>query len=73
MDSKPFWYSRTLWGGVMLVLALILGKFGVELGPDEQASFIDQILGVIEPLSALVGSVLVVVGRFKAKKAVTLK
>jgi len=70
MDTKKWWESKTIWGAIVMLAALILGYLGVEVGPEEQATFVDLVVGAINEVMALVGFVLTIVGRFKADKAI---
>jgi uncharacterized membrane protein len=70
MDTKKWWQSKTIWGAIIMLAALVLGYFGVDVGPDEQATFVDMVVGAINEIMALVGFVLATIGRVKADKAI---
>lgn len=70
MNSKSPWASKTVWGGVMLAVAMILEQFGVTLDDPEAAS--ENIVQGITLLVELVGIVLVFIGRFTATKRIRL-
>ena len=73
MSTKRPWQSRTMWGGILMLLALILSAgFGVDLTPEDQAAFMDKALAAVEASSGLVGFILVLVGRLFAVKDITL-
>ena len=56
-----------------MLLALILSAgFGVDLTPEDQATFIDKALATIEACSGLAGFILVLYGRITAVKDITL-
>ena len=65
-DNKSWWASKTVWGGVIALLAGILGLFGYQLLPDDQTALVDG--GV--SLAALVGGLIAIWGRVKASKTV---
>lgn len=71
--AKPFWQSKTLWGAVLLVLGAILSSFGVEVTPSEQETIAISGLQMVGAGTELVGLVMVIYGRFKAKQKLTAK
>lgn len=66
MESKPFWQSRTLWGGIIMFAVSIAGTLGWELpfGADALTDAVMTIVGTV-------GAVLVAVGRVGANKQLT--
>lgn len=59
--TKAFFASRTVWGILVSVAALLLSKWGLSLGPEDQASAIDIVLNIVGGVSAifaLIGRVL---------------
>ena len=65
-DSKPWWQSTGVWGGVVAVLAVGLGFFGYQISGDLQAELVETITSAI----ALGGGVLAIWGRIKATKTI---
>ena len=65
-DFKSLFASRTFWGGVIAVLAGVLGFFGYELGGPDQAALIEAGAAV----AAAVGGVIAIWGRVKASKLI---
>ena len=59
-DTKPFYASKTFWGGVLVVLAAGASLLGIE---PEQLPSADEIV-------AIIGGVLAIIGRFNATKAI---
>lgn len=70
--TKPFWQSRTIWGGIFMAAGFALARFGVELSPVEQAAMVDLWVNLAAIATEIVGGVLVVLGRFNAKKPLTV-
>lgn len=71
--SKRPWQSRTIWGGVLMLVALILSAgFGVELTAEDREGVIDNLLVAIEAISGVAGFIMVLYGRITATKSVTL-
>ncbi len=65
-DSKPWYASKGIWGGVIAVLAAVLGAFGYTVGPEDM-----QQLSVIgASIGGSIGGVIGVIGRVKATKTV---
>lgn len=66
MESKPFWQSRTLWGGVMMFAVSVAGTLGWEI-PYGAEALTDAIMTIV----GTVGAILVAVGRMNASKQLT--
>lgn len=64
--AKPWWQSKTVWGGAIAVAAGVAGAFGFSIGPDEQEALAAAIVGV----ASGVGGLLSIYGRIKANKAI---
>lgn len=67
--TKQPWHSRTLWGAVAMLVAMVLRWFSVEADPD---ALTDDLLKIAEAINVIVGVVLIVVGRIKATKQIKL-
>lgn len=65
-DFKSLFASRTFWGGVIAVLAGVLGFFGYELAGPDQAALIEAGAAV----ASAVGGVIAIWGRAKASKLI---
>lgn len=65
MDSKPFWQSRTIWGGLIAFLVSLLTTFGFELpfGAEQMTDAVMVIVGSV-------GALLVVIGRAGASTSI---
>lgn len=66
-NSKPWYASKGVWGGIVALLAGIAAMLGYTIGPDEQATLVNALIGV----GGSIGGVLAVYGRVKAKDEVT--
>lgn len=74
MENKPWWASRGVWGGIVAILAGIAGAaWGVTLSAEDQAHMVDLIVPLATAISAIVGGVTAIIGRFKAKKQIGAK
>ncbi len=65
--AKPWYASKAVWGGVIAAVAGVFGLLGKTLTSDEQDALSSMIPAVIEPALALVGGIIAIVGRLKAK------
>ena len=71
--NKPFYQSRTLWGGALIVGAWALSSFtGVAIPEAAQATFLDSIMEAVDKVALVAGSGLVLWGRVKATKSLTM-
>ncbi len=67
-NSKSPFASTTLWGAVIVLLAFIsMQFFGVEVSTEEQAEGSHKMVTLVESVAAVVGWVMVILGRFKAE------
>lgn len=67
MDETKSWYmSKTVWGGLIAVAAGAAGAFGYTVAPDDQAQIVEAIVAI----ATVCGGLLAVFGRVKASKAV---
>ena len=57
--QKPWYKSKTIWGSIVAILALIAGAFGYSVGPEAQAEIVTGIVG-------LIGAAFAIYGRIKA-------
>ena len=65
--ATPWWQSVTIWGVVITALAGLLGRYGVELAPDDEKTLAAAIVAVVTPLGILWGLVQAIWGRARAK------
>lgn len=65
-NSKPWWKSKAVWGGIIALVAGIAGAFGFSVGAEDQQIIVDAVLAIV----AGAGGLLAVYGRIKADKRV---
>lgn len=70
MDQKKWWMSKGVWGSLIMIVAIVAGYFGVEIDADTQAVMVDQIVALVTAGTALVGAILALIGRIKAKSEI---
>ena len=63
---KSWYTSKTIWGSLITIIAMILGAFGYSVGADDQATVTD----VLTTIAGFGGTVLAIYGRVKASKAI---
>ena len=65
-DTKSWLASRTIWGGLIAVAAVVAGWAGFNIDPETQGVLTDRILEIV----TVAGSILAIVGRVLAMKEV---
>lgn len=65
-ESKPWYQSKTIWGGVIAVGAAVGGAFGLHIDASTQAGIIDACV----VLGGGVGGLLSIIGRVTAQHKV---
>ncbi|QDP59291.1 MAG: hypothetical protein Tp136SUR676911_30 [Prokaryotic dsDNA virus sp.] len=66
-DSKKWYQSKSVWGGIVALLAVLLGAFGYSITGDDQSLLIDS----LSIIGGAVGSLVAIYGRVKASKRVS--
>lgn len=64
MNEKPFYASLTFWGAVIAAATPIASALGYEIPGGGE--------GLAEEIVTVIGAVLAIVGRFRAKTVITL-
>ncbi len=65
-ESKKWWQSKAVWGGLVAIGAAVAGAFGVVVDQGTQ----DQVIQLITVIAGAVGGLLSVYGRLKAEKMI---
>lgn len=67
MEETKAWYeSKAVWGGLITVAAAIAGAFGVSIGADMQGQIVDYVvLG-----ASAIGGLAAIYGRIRASKVI---
>jgi uncharacterized membrane protein (DUF441 family) len=60
--SKKWWESKTVWGGIIALIAGIAGAFGTQVGIEDQ----EAAASVMTALASAIGGAIAVYGRMKA-------
>ena len=69
--AKPWWRSNTIWGVIILAVSGLLGRYGVDLAPDDQKALVGAIIAVVSPVGELVGMIQAIWGRARAQAPLT--
>lgn len=64
--TKKWYESKTIWGGIIALLAAALGAFGYVIDTDTQATIVE----LVNVIGAAIGGLLAIIGRIKANKKV---
>ncbi|MBY0431978.1 MAG: hypothetical protein K2Q10_12325 [Rhodospirillales bacterium] len=70
MESKVWWQSRAVWGGIISAGAGIAGLFGYGLTAGDQAQLADAAVILCSAAGSAVGGAIAVWGRIQASKAI---
>ena len=71
-QTKPWYASKTIWGGIIALIAAVLSLFGHQIDPQTQKFITDQAVQIATAIAAAVGGGLAIYGRIKAEKKVKL-
>lgn len=64
-QTKSWWSSTTIWGGLVAVLAGVGGAFGLDA-----AGLASDLNELVAGVVAAVGGVVSIIGRFRARKQI---
>lgn len=67
---KPWWMSRGVVGPLISALAMLATVFGVEIDPETQGYVIDQVVAIGTAAMVIVGAVVGIWGRVKARRPI---
>lgn len=71
MDETKSWYaSKGVWGGIIALASVIAGFFGVQIDESTQAVIVDQITGSAAAVGVIAGAVTAIWGRLAANKQI---
>lgn len=63
-ETKPWWASKGVWGGVVAAAAGLAGLWGVTVGPAE----VEQIVTLFTAVTSAVAGLVAVWGRIRASR-----
>lgn len=65
-DAKPWWYSRTIWGGIAAVIAGIGQEVGIPMSSEEVSALGESLFSVM----TVIGGILAIYGRVRAERTI---
>ena len=65
-DVKSFFASKTIWGGIIALIASLSAIWGYAITPADQAQIVELVTG----MGGIVGSVLAIYGRIVATRTI---
>ncbi|MEX6505612.1 hypothetical protein [Jiella sp. M17.18] len=65
-ETKPWYQSRTIWGGVVALIAASAGYFGYDLDPGAHEALTNALISG----AGAVGAVVAIYGRLAAKSTI---
>ena len=69
-QTKPWYMSKGIWGGVLAAIVGFLGLFGFVFPPEFVEAMSTDVVATVTAGVALTGGVLAIIGRLKAVKKV---
>lgn len=66
VETKSVWSSKAVWGGLIAVVASVLGIWGYSVTPADQASIVELLTSV----AAAIGGGIAIWGRVVASKKI---
>jgi hypothetical protein len=70
MNSKNWYESKGVWGGIVAVLAGIMAMAGHSLSPQTQQVIVDNGVGIATAVATIAGGLVAIYGRLKADKVI---
>lgn len=64
MESKSWYSSKTVWGGLIALVSGLLGIAGITISPEEQ----ELIIMSVTAIASSIGGLLAVYGRIKTDR-----
>jgi hypothetical protein len=70
MDTKAWYLSKTIWGGILTAVFMLLAVLGRSVSAEDQSFLSGQAMQAVDAIGQLVGIGLTIYGRFKAKTTI---
>ena len=65
-EEKSWWASKTVWGGLLALVAGVAGVFGYQLLPADQSALVE----IGAAIASSVGGAIAIWGRVRASKGI---
>lgn len=69
-ETKGFWASKTIWGNLISIAALVAGLFGIEVDAATQATIVDGTTAAYASIGVVIGQLVAIYGRIAATKKI---
>jgi len=66
METKAWYKSKGVMGGIVTIMAVALGAFGYQLAPADQT----QLIEAVSAIGGVIGGLLSIYGRVTASKSI---
>ena len=66
METKAWYKSKGVMGGIVTIMAVVLGTFGYKLAPEDQT----QLIEAVSAIGGVIGGLLSIYGRVTASKSI---
>lgn len=70
--TKSIFASKTIWGGIAMILPTILSLIGFDISAGEVQTGTDMVMNLVEKGLEFFGFIMVIIGRFKATNSVSV-
>jgi len=70
-ETKKWWQSKTIWGAIVTILAIIYGLTTGHMPSQETQQAITNNIGqIVSAIVAIIGAITAIIGRLKADKII---
>jgi hypothetical protein len=70
-DSKPWYASMGIWGGIISAASILGGFFGITVDAETQRVIASEAVALVTAAGTVIGSALAIWGRFRATKTIS--
>lgn len=70
METKKWYQSKAVWGGIIAVASGVLGIFGKQIDPATQEFLSQSAVEIATTITTIVGGILAIYGRMRANKVI---
>jgi uncharacterized membrane protein YraQ (UPF0718 family) len=70
MQTKKWYQSKTIWGGIIAIIAAVLSLFGKQIDAETQDFLTNQAVEIATAVATMIAGVMAIYGRFKADKKI---
>lgn len=70
METKAWYQSKAVWGGIIAVVSGILGLFGKQIDKETQEFLSQSAVELSTAVMTIIGGIVAIYGRIKADKLI---